>query len=483
MSASTVLPGAVLLAGAFASPAAAATLCVNPAGAGGCQATIQAAVELAAPGDTILVGKGLYYENVVVGPGKDGLQVVGAGARDAILDGSPFADRGIPGGEITILVESPNVSIRGLGLRNGLRGVQVAGEGVVLQGLEFRGTDYPILVFAANARLLGNAFYDSVALNVAGAGLLARGNRIERALASFVFEDLAGPGAQIVGNRLEGVRDGLVVHSNIDTVLRQNVLRSSGEVSVTGPNPVVEGNSLFQGSGLFVFCSGINLEAGPSDDIPADCTRASVSGNRVADASSYGMIVGGSQPGTTVARGNVVRRALWGIAVGGSGVADVPSPILVEGNHVLKAGFTTTAPFFPPGACFDVIAGGLPGAADASVTVRRNVASDCGGPGFFVRARGALFEANRVLGAAGSGFYVNGLQSDGLTPTELIELRGNTALRNTAQGIAIGPGAFGTAVTDNVSLGNRVDFCDEGTSTALSGNTFSTTSATCGIGQ
>lgn len=481
MNARSACARAAVLSVLLGSPAVAATFCVNPAGAGGCQATIQAAVDLAGPGDTILVGKGVYYENVVVGSGKDGLQIVGAGPRAAILDGSAFADRGIPGGRDALFLDAPNVRVRGLGFRNGTIGVYVRWEGAILEGNEFRGTDLAVLVDnAANVQVVSNAIYDSFGgVDGSGPDLLVRGNRFERSGNSVSATNLAARNAQIVGNRLEGVSAGLVIHSNIETVLRDNVLRNSGELGVTGTNPVVEGNTLFQSSLLYAFCGGIDVDAGPNDDVPPDCTRASVSGNRVTQALSDGILVGGSTPGTMVVRDNLVARSWGGMAVGGSGDPEHPSSILVERNQVRDAGFTTSAPFFGPRGCFVVGGEGPPG----EVTVRENTATECGGPGFFILARGASFETNRAVGAAGSGFYVNGLQADGLTPTDGNELHGNVAFGNAAQGIAVALGAFGTLVTDNVARGNRTDFCDEGTSTSLSGNTFGTTSSTCAIGQ
>ena len=47
-------------------PITAATRCVNPGGTGGCSSSIQRAINAAAPGDTILIAKGIYTENLVV---------------------------------------------------------------------------------------------------------------------------------------------------------------------------------------------------------------------------------------------------------------------------------------------------------------------------------------------------------------------------------------------------------------------------------
>lgn len=44
----------------------AATLCVNRGGTSGCKSTITAAVNAASPGDTILIARGTYKEDIVI---------------------------------------------------------------------------------------------------------------------------------------------------------------------------------------------------------------------------------------------------------------------------------------------------------------------------------------------------------------------------------------------------------------------------------
>ncbi|HXA04291.1 MAG TPA: right-handed parallel beta-helix repeat-containing protein [Bryobacteraceae bacterium] len=68
---------------AFSFPAVAATLCVNPAGSGGCYASIQSAVNHAAAYDVIKVGPGTYKEGVVIGIP---LSLFGAGADESTID-------------------------------------------------------------------------------------------------------------------------------------------------------------------------------------------------------------------------------------------------------------------------------------------------------------------------------------------------------------------------------------------------------------
>ncbi len=88
----TVRTEAVLCALAFAvacQPAMAATLCVNPTGASGCQATIGAAVSAAAPGDTIQVAAGTYKEDVTI---NQTVALVGAGSASTIIDATGLAN-------------------------------------------------------------------------------------------------------------------------------------------------------------------------------------------------------------------------------------------------------------------------------------------------------------------------------------------------------------------------------------------------------
>lgn len=76
--------GGLLMSG-LALPAAAATLCVNPAGSGNCFTTISAAVAAAAPWDTISVAPGTYSEDVTVAMP---LFLVGTDKHTTIIDAS-----------------------------------------------------------------------------------------------------------------------------------------------------------------------------------------------------------------------------------------------------------------------------------------------------------------------------------------------------------------------------------------------------------
>ena len=106
-----------------ASPSAlAATLCVNPAGTGGCLTSIQAAVTAAAVHDTIQVAKGTYDEDVVIGKS---LSLVGSNQSNTIIDATGQAN-----GVYIDGIDNPglrSVVVSGFSVRNAnLEGILVA---------------------------------------------------------------------------------------------------------------------------------------------------------------------------------------------------------------------------------------------------------------------------------------------------------------------------------------------------------------------
>lgn len=104
--------GAVLVC-AVSLTVQAATLCVNPTGSSGCQATIGKAVSAASPGDTIQVAAGTYKEDVTIGKA---LSLIGAGSALTIIDAT-----GLGNGIVVDGVDNPglsNVVITGFTVEN-----------------------------------------------------------------------------------------------------------------------------------------------------------------------------------------------------------------------------------------------------------------------------------------------------------------------------------------------------------------------------
>ena len=85
--AKVVLSGLLIIAAPLA--ASAATVCVNPAGTGGCFKTIALAVGASSANDTIEVGKGTYAEDVTI---LKSLSIVGANPKNTIIDATGKAN-------------------------------------------------------------------------------------------------------------------------------------------------------------------------------------------------------------------------------------------------------------------------------------------------------------------------------------------------------------------------------------------------------
>ena len=73
-----------LFSAGLVHPVAANTICVNPAGSGGCYKSIQTAVNNASSGDIIRVAKSTYHEAVVIGTSS--ISLIGTGAAASIID-------------------------------------------------------------------------------------------------------------------------------------------------------------------------------------------------------------------------------------------------------------------------------------------------------------------------------------------------------------------------------------------------------------
>jgi len=106
------------------SLASAATVCVNTTGTAGCFPTIQQGVDAAVSGDTVEVAAGVYVERVVVAKRKR-LRLQGAGPTATIIDGN--------GAGTVLKIKGPNtnMTVSGIGIRNGERGL-VFGERVTI---------------------------------------------------------------------------------------------------------------------------------------------------------------------------------------------------------------------------------------------------------------------------------------------------------------------------------------------------------------
>jgi hypothetical protein len=192
--------GVVALIACSALAADAATLCVNPGGTSGCKTTITAAVNAAAPGDTVLIAPGTYAEDVVI---KQPISLIGAN-HAAIIDASGQANG--------IFID-------------GIASAPAAGVShVVISGLTVRHANFEgiLVANASDVLLTGNLVEENdKALDVSAEVC----NGIDASFETNEQED-CGEGVHLMG----------VDHS---TLLRNEVAHNAGGILITdetGPN-------------------------------------------------------------------------------------------------------------------------------------------------------------------------------------------------------------------------------------------------------
>ena len=160
--------------------------------------TIADAMDLAQPGDTIMIAAGTCNENVVVN--KDGITLAGAGQDATVIDGSD-------GDAAAILAKGQqNVVIKDLTVQNGLNGIKIVeGAAAWLENVTVRGSpgkeghdsSHGILVSASASAVLTGAI---VANDNAGQGIFVLNSSSVFAVGNIVIEGVTLPQASLQAN-------------------------------------------------------------------------------------------------------------------------------------------------------------------------------------------------------------------------------------------------------------------------------------------
>lgn len=442
---------------ASAVPAAAGTICVDPAGPP-CHTTIQAGVNAAQPGSTVSIAQGIYFENVTVPPGRDGLRLVGASRMTTVID----ADAPNTGSGLRI--ESSGVGVTSIGFRNGQQyGVVVAGGAhrVRLEDLRFIGVRGPAAVLAeqgasglrvasnviraagrsAGIVLEGNdgAFVGANQVEQVESGIRARGSRL-------VVEANHVSAIADTGIWIEGA-DALVAGNEIERVFKFGI-------AVTGSNPVVRDNRLANAGGIAVACTRCSGgEVRSNRNLPATGFTFSL-------GSGHGVDVTADAPGLVVQENEVSAAAAAAFRIGGTGVRAV-------GNLAQDTGAG-------PGLGYGFLVHG-----SGPHTLEKNRAINTSGAGFVIAGDEATLDSNLSQDAGGSGFLL--LDPNPNNVNERNVLRNNEARGSNLAGFAVSPASKETTLVGNRGEGNRYDFCDDGKGTVATGNQFGSTSTTCDV--
>lgn len=419
-----------------AANAQAATICVNKAGSGGCQTTIQAAVDLAAAGDTIKIAKGTYLGAVAVVT--NDLTLQGASATATIIDSVSATG---------ITITANNVKVIGLGIHSANTGINVNGtgfslsksqiqnisnncvsgsaNGAVISGNRFFGCGLRGITFgtADNAKITSNKIIgpDNGGMSLTGANLLVEKNVVERSEDDDCFT-LTGANAKVNGNTCTS---------------------ADGEsFEITGANPVVTGNKSYASKDIEINCNG-------------NCATAVVSKNYVYssldDNNCY---------------------TLDFLAAGGTVSSNVAMECFANAFNITGSQGASYSKNNAVGCGAEGEDGFVIG-SDTASTLTGNKASLCG-TGFVVN--NAL--AHVLNGNTATGNFIDGFSFEGNSTG--VQVTGNTATGNIEEG-------FDNRGTSNVFSKNKAsknregsDFCNGGTTTVVEDdNKFATTTTSC----
>ena len=454
---------------AMAASAAAETLTVPQQ-----YSTLAEAAAAANSGDTIVVSRGVYYENVVFG--QTSLTIIG---KKAIVDGTPGTSHGT-----CFTVNGSGSTVQGFTFRNGSTGIQVNGSNCTVKKCR---VDSPrgIGINAAGASF--TTISDCVVIAPANSGILLGSGSVSKcSVRQSNANGIVASGPSVVVDRctvlLNSSGEAIDVTSGDATVTRNRVAGCSIGIRVAGDDAVITGNSIARigggvaitvfGSGALVSGNGI-LDAEGGIEVFGD--SAEILGNKVAGFNDeyYGVYVAGDD---LIISGNQVRDGYYS-AIG----------IRAQSASVIGGGFVDD------NRVQDVDVGGIE-ISGTGITVRRNRVAGCGNnysrSGIQIDGVGHTIEDSSSDRNRDSGFRVNGT---GHT------LRRCRAANNTAYGFVlfgddhtveacVGTGNGGNGLInlgnnllllDSTFLGNREDvainpFGAATFSASSGGNTFVT---------
>lgn len=295
----TVSALSLLIVIAFITPQAvqAGTLFVDPAGNGMyCTAaepcsSIQQAIDLSRSGDRILLGAGIYQENITIPIDKEALTLLGASRQHTILESDngdvvpKFAPAGVPA-DIIIDIFAPGVTVANLSVRHPATVPTKRDIGIFVRPPAINAT-------LRNTRIERLRIGDLLEPTTPGSrGILvfrATGTSVQHNELSGNFEDhihLPTSSTEVLNNSVTGAtRLGIVViQESPDSLSVQNsieantVTLSGGDgIQIQGDDNLVQANRVFENGGF-----GVHL-CGPASTPPcvAPGANATASGNVV----------------------------------------------------------------------------------------------------------------------------------------------------------------------------------------------------------
>ncbi len=464
-------------------------------------ATIQAAVDAAADGDTILVSRnktadGVYYEGVTVNT--NNLKIIG---KKAVIDGT--------------LVNGSNTDC-----------FDVYGSGVTIQGFTFRNGSYHIYVAAADCTVVkcvsrdanSEAFYvdgytgasftscavygsGDVGIYVSGNGAVVQ-KCLVRQSDNYGIE-VYGTDIVVTGNTILSIEDDNAIYLEGDNgiVTKNKILNSDGSgIYCSSNNAVVTSNSIqgvdnsygveaygntmtVSGNKISVIDNSYGIYIGGDDNV--------VSGNTITDCGSGIYAYANSNTGTLTITDNKV---LWvmgydygiyaysnGVDISGNSVSQVVND---EDGYYVQSYDSLGGGTIADNTVSDGIEYGFYFYTLNGVTISGNVAQRCGSEddyGFYSYAGvNCTWENNTVTDQDHTGFYIDGGSGNDFVHCVAkncfmngFEVYGTNQSFTSCSATGCGGqgfdnGATGTVMSGGLFKGNRIDIANQ----VLGGGTF-----------
>ena len=197
-------------------------------------ATIQAAVDAASDGDTIVVQRGVYFENVISN-GKHRLRFVG---KKAIWDGAPDGSK-----DQCLNATGDGITVQGFRLRNG--SVRIVGDDATVTRCVIRSADETAVeISGRSATVTKNTLrgcYEGV--EISGDDATVAKNTVTNMDDSGI--DVRGDRAEVARNQVRVIEDGegIYVRGDDAEIVRNKILNTDGScIEVSGDDAVVERN-------------------------------------------------------------------------------------------------------------------------------------------------------------------------------------------------------------------------------------------------
>ena len=430
---STLLALAAALA--FAEGASAATLHVAAG------ASIQAVIDTANVGDTIIVAPGLFAENLVIDVTKTGLTLVGGGSKpgDVIVDARPAAPTATGPG---ILIEATDVTVRNLLVRH-------ARSDLVLSGhcIEITADDAKldrVIIQRAQVDGVNVDADDFKAVNCVIVGCGGRGIQI------------SGDEAEILTNQISLCKEGGVRISGDEAIVFKNeieLIKAGEGIEISGLLAQVLKNTLdnigqecIQVTGDDAVISKNKVRNSPDDGIKVTGSNFDISKNKVDSLSLEGDGIRIALATSGVIRRNkVTQTAEAGIKLTGC------SGVMISDNKLTGCG-TEKIPSISVSA------------ASSLITINNNVIKGGQGDGVRIEGDGSVVSNNQIRDQLEDG-------------VDVVSGTGNEVLQNqirncSAEGLE--NNALLTTAVGNNCRGNRTDFTNDGSFAVEQGNLYST---------